>query len=116
MDARDFLHHIIANGTRGDGEPRGSGDTGMHALMRAVLEDGARSFCGRVGRRRTEAETWVRSPQRAPFSFIVICEALGLDPDSVRTTLERLRNQSTPHPRRIRRNGRRHRSITAKSG
>jgi len=112
-DDEDLVHELISTGTLGGGEPRTSNDTGTKALMLAVLEDGIRSYCQRAGRLRIEAETWVRSGQRAPFSFIMICEALSLDPDAVRQALAGLQAQSIP--RRVRRNGRRHQPIMGKS-
>jgi hypothetical protein len=77
----------------------------LKPLMTAVLEDGIRNYCGRIGWRRAEAEAWIRSNRRTPFSFVVVCEALGLEPDAVRRALPRLRQQ--PSRRRLRRNGRR---------
>ena len=113
MDTEDLLHQIISTGTLGGGEPRVSDYTGTKALMLAVLEDGIRSYCGRAGQLRREAETWVQSDQRVPFSFIMICEALSLDPDAVRQAMAGLQKQSIP--RRIRPNGTRHQPIAGTS-
>ncbi|HVO22100.1 MAG TPA: hypothetical protein VMW56_00570 [Candidatus Margulisiibacteriota bacterium] len=104
-EADALLHEIIAVGTIGGGESRISDYTGTKALMLAVLEDGIRSYCGRAGPLRAEAEAWVRSNQRAPFSFIMICEALSLDPEAVRQAMAGLQKHSVP--RRIRPNARR---------
>ena len=100
-ETEDLLHQIISTGTLGGGESRISDYTGTKALMLAVLEDGIRSYCRRAGQLRMEAETWVRSDQRAPFSFIMICEALSLDPEAVRQAMKGLQKGSIP--RRIRR-------------
>lgn len=85
----------------GGGEPRSAQYTGTKALMLAILEDGIRSYLSPVGRIRNEAEYWVTSSrQRSPFSFTVVCETLGLEPEAVRTALERLRSKKV-HPRRV---------------
>jgi hypothetical protein len=86
------------------GEPRQTEYTGTKALMLAVLEDGIRSFLSPVGRVRSEAEYWVAaSRERSPFSFSVVCETLGLEPDAVRQALERMRNKNVTPRRAIRR-------------
>jgi len=85
----------------GGGESRSAQYTGTKALMLAILEDGIRSYLSPMGRIRTEAEYWVRTTrQRSPFSFAVVCETLGLEPDAVRTALERLRARNVS-PRRV---------------
>jgi hypothetical protein len=85
----------------GGGEPRTAQYTGTKALMLAILEDGVRSYLSPVARIRNEAEYWVTSTrQRSPFSFTVVCETLGLEPEAVRTALERLRAKKV-HPRRV---------------
>src|SRR5262245_21294930 len=69
----------------GGGEPRTGQHTGTKALMLGILEDGIRSYLSPVGRVRSEAEYWVKAGrQRSPFSFIVVCETPGLEPDAVR--------------------------------
>ncbi len=84
----------------GGGEPRSTQYTGTKALMLAILEDGIRSYLSPVGRVRSEAEYWVRAARnRSPFSFQVVCETLGLEPDAVRVALERLRTRNIT-PRR----------------
>jgi hypothetical protein len=78
----------------GGGEPRSGQYTGTKALMLAILEDGIRSYLSPVARIRSEAEYWVSSSrQRSPFSFAVVCETLGLEPDAVRSALERMRER-----------------------
>ena len=64
--------------------------------MLAVLENGLRSYFSPKVRIRAEAERWVRTPQgRSPFSFTVVCETLGLEPEAVRIALRRLRANQT---------------------
>jgi hypothetical protein len=111
--AADFDHfrQLIAVGSLGGGEPRQSDYSGTKALMLAVLEDAIRNCCGRAGALRNDAEDWVRSNERAPFSFLVICETLGLQPDAVRHALA---EQAQSLPRRIRANVRRHHPMTKK--
>ena len=82
------------NGTLGGGEARSSALSGIKGLLLAVLEDGIRSYLSPVKEVRAEAEYWVASGRaRSPFSFVVICETLGLEPSAVRDALERLRSQ-----------------------
>jgi hypothetical protein len=72
---------------------RGAPQSGTKALMLAVLDNGVASYLSHEPRVRSEAECWVLSPQRhSPFSFTVVCETLGLDPNAVRTALQRLRH------------------------
>src|SRR5262249_27012631 len=62
--------------------------TGTKALMLAVLEDAIRSYLSPDQRARGEAESWVLSRQRrSVFSFVVVCETLGLEPKAVRAPL-----------------------------
>jgi hypothetical protein len=77
------------------GESRTGQLTGTKALMLAVLEDGIRSYLGNSRIISQDAEYWIHSPRRqSPFSFIVVCEMLGLDPDAVRRTLTRMKEQN----------------------
>jgi hypothetical protein len=107
----DELLHIIAGAVVGGGEPRMGEFTGTKALMLAVLEDGIRTYCGPIGRARTEAEAWVYSNRRWPFGFTVVCEALNLEPEAVRSALRRLPAETLQgrSMRRLRGNARRHR-------
>jgi hypothetical protein len=98
----------------GGGESRATHQyTGTKALMLAVLEDGIDSYVHGKGRTRDEAEHWITTPRRhSPFSFVVVCETLGLDPQAVREALRRIRETRNiaPHPmRRARPQSRRHR-------
>jgi len=104
-DAIEFELHAIRLAPLAGGEPRTAEYTGTKALMLAVLENGFRSYFSPKVRIRAEAERWVRSPQgRSPFSFTVVCETLGLEPDAVRSALRRLRaNQPALAPPAIKR-------------
>jgi hypothetical protein len=63
--------------------------------MLAVFEDGIRTYCRGTGRDRQEAERWVWDPdRRSPFSFNVICEVFGLEPNAARSALRRLQPTS----------------------
>jgi hypothetical protein len=69
--------------------------SGEKALMLAVLEDGIRCFQGhlqapRIHPRRLEREAteWITSTaHEETFSFVNICETLGLNPSALRTRL-----------------------------
>ncbi len=102
MDSDDLVARILSGGSLGGGEPHIGHYTGTKALMLAVLVEGIRDYCSRPGRLREEAEQWVRSKHRSAFSFSVICEVLGLEPNAVRRALPRLQNESMP--RRLRPN------------
>jgi hypothetical protein len=79
------------------GEPRSGQLTGTKALMLAVLEDGIRSYLGGSKIISQDAEYWIYSHRRqSPFSFVVVCEMLGLDPDAVRKTLKRMKSEKVP--------------------
>ena len=77
------------------GESRSGQLTGTKALMLAVLEDGIRSYLSGSKIIANEAEFWIYSHRRqSPFSFVVVCEMLGLDPDAVRKTLKRMKDEN----------------------
>ena len=79
----------------GGGEPRTSEYSGSMALMLAVLEDGIRSYLSPTERTRMEAEAWIESRrQDLLFSFHVVCQTLGLEPNAVRRALRRLRTKN----------------------
>ena len=91
-----FSDDLDVLATLGGGESRGTDYTGTKALMLAILEDGVRAYLGPTPRLRAEAELWVTNPQRRwIFSFDIICETLGLEPDSVRTVLQTWRATQT---------------------
>lgn len=77
---------------------RNRNDDGMgpeKALMYAVLKDAIRSFYKNVGATRRkykkvllEAETWIGDDDwESPFSFLVICDTLGIDGPNLRAHL-----------------------------
>ena len=77
------------------GESRSGQLTGTKALMLAVLEDGIRSYLGGTRTVAQDAEYWIHTHRRqSPFSFIVVCEILGLDADAVRKTLKNMKEQN----------------------
>jgi hypothetical protein len=80
----------------GGGEMRAPVYTGTKALMLAVLEEAIQSYLSEEPQRRDEAELWVSSRRRSVFSFLVVCETLGLEPSAVRRALHRLRARQVP--------------------
>jgi len=87
----DALQLIGAQTVTG-GESRGGQFTGTKALMLAVLEDAIRSYLRGSKLVARDAEFWIESHKRqSPFSFVVVCEILGLDPGAVRLSLQRMR-------------------------
>jgi hypothetical protein len=68
-----------------------------HRLMFAVLEDAVHLYLAgpgsgtiRVRRLFDEAERWITSDDASwPFSFVIVCQVLGLDPDCIRAGLRR---------------------------
>lgn len=74
------------------GESRSGQLTGTKALMLAVLEDAIRSYLRGSRLVARDAEFWIDSHRRqSPFSFVVVCEILGLDPGAVRTSVKNMR-------------------------
>lgn len=79
-------------------DPHSGVHSGIRALMLAILEDAlcclqtqstARSR--RTQRLAREAEEWILSDDhRWPFSFVNICDALGLEPTSLRRRLKQM--------------------------
>ena len=86
------FHNAPVNATASSGEV---------ALMRAVLEDAIECFQKQAFKsdRRTqrlarEAEEWLcKDDQQWPFSFLNICNVLGIDPDYIRRGLKQFRQQ-----------------------
>jgi hypothetical protein len=77
------------------GEYRSEPYTGTKALMFAVLEDGIRNYLSSKMRLHEEAERWVHARHaRSVFSFVVVCETLGIEPTALARGLRRLRNSS----------------------
>ena len=110
--------HSLGISSLAGGEARSAQFTGTKALMLAILEDGIRNYLSTVTRHRNEAEHWVTTAkQRSPFSFTVVCETLGLEPDAVRVALNRMREQRVSPRQAIRRsrpNVRRTSSLTGR--
>jgi hypothetical protein len=94
VEAGELDSDLIDIATLGGGDPRNAELTGTKALMLAVLEDGIRSYLGNAKSVAQEADHWIHSGQRrSPFSFVVVCETLNLDPEAVRRVLQRLRSE-----------------------
>jgi len=84
-----------------------STSSGEKALHLAVLADGIRCFTARPQNRHedpdrrgaeAEAEAWIRAvDEESPFSFVNVCETLGVDPDALRAALlaRRTRGRTT---------------------
>jgi hypothetical protein len=78
------------------------------ALLRAVLEDALACFQSqfltegrRVQREAQEAEAWFLSKEENwPFSFMVVCAVLGLEPEAIRQQLKRWRHSHPAMPQR----------------
>ena len=83
------------------GESRTGQLTGTKALMLAVLEDAIRSYLRGSRLIARDAEFWIESHKRqSPFSFVVVCEILGLDPGAVRTSLQRMKAEAAAGKKR----------------
>lgn len=95
----DFVSGVASN-TRSSGEaiiassPAGTPHTGTKALMLAVFEDGIRCYLSNKRRLQREAETWIYCSRRLVFSFDVLCETFGLDPNATRRALRQLREST----------------------
>lgn len=78
---------------------RSTANDGVPALMYAILDDAIACVQKPSRNRRSqrlarEAEEWIFTDDEAwPFSFVNICGALNLDPDSVRVGLRRSAQQ-----------------------
>lgn len=95
FDVEDDELRLAACESLSGGESRTGQLTGTRALMLAVLEDGIRSFLGNSRLLAQDAEYWIYSHRRhSPFSFVVVCEILGLDPDAVRRTLTKMKEDN----------------------
>ena len=90
-----FAPEIILPEQVVQGFRRDSFVSGEKALMLAVLEDGIRCFQEHLTNPRSnpkllskEAEAWIRAIDYDwPFSFVNVCETLGIDPDALRGAL-----------------------------
>ena len=97
-DTHDILERL-GFGSIAGGDVRGPGYIGTKALILAVLEEAIRSYCGPPGAMRAQAEAWVRSPSTSAFSFVTVCEILGLEPEAVRRVLPGLQRGRGPRAR-----------------
>lgn len=89
----DVIEEFRRTGSSFIASEKSSGEyTGTKALMLAVLEDAIRCYLGARSAARSEAECWFESSRATwPFSFIVVCQTLGLAPDAVRAAVQRMR-------------------------
>ena len=96
-DTEDEVLNLVRSHAVTGGESRTGQLTGTKALMLAVLEDGIRCYLGNARIISQEAEFWIFSSPprlRSPFSFVVVCEVLGLDSCAVRNVLKRLKDEN----------------------
>jgi hypothetical protein len=75
--------------------------SGELRLLTALLEDAMNCFLGRCTGKaeqkqalQQEAVMWISGKWAAPFSFELVCEVLGIDPDFLRVALFRLYQQN----------------------
>lgn len=82
---------LVASSNIGTPAPTGSAggrDSGVKALMLAILEDAIRVYLGPVPQRQKEAAQWIADARAHwVFSFSVVCETLGLDPGAMRAAV-----------------------------
>jgi hypothetical protein len=95
----DFVSGVAASRSSSDSaiastSPARTPHTGTKALMLAVFEDGIRCYLGNKKRLQREAEIWIYCSRRLVFSFDVLCETFGLDPNATRHALRELRRAS----------------------
>lgn len=77
-------------------QPLAETRSGVKGLLHAVLEESIRCFLGSDPRLRFEAEQWIESGDRRwAFSFVTVCETLGLEPTAVRQALRRMQQRNT---------------------
>lgn len=67
-------------------------------LLAAVLQRAIHDFLGGEGDVREGARMWLMDdePTDAPLSFLFICEALDLDPQSLRRAIQRQADTHVP--------------------
>lgn len=106
FDPTDRIDTVGALEMLGGGNATALPQSGVKRLMLAVLEDGIRCYFSPVPRIRAEAEHWIESGRRSAFSFEVVCDMFGLEPDAAREALRRLRGyESRPGMLRMRHRG-----------
>jgi hypothetical protein len=79
----------------------GGNRSGELDLLRAVFEDGIRTYCKEIVRGSTtsldyrEVDDWIfHSDSRAITSFATLCDVFGIDAEGTRVALRRLRSHS----------------------
>lgn len=83
---------LLRSSNIGGGDPDRTPITGTRALMLAVLEDAIRCYLDGRKSISQEAERWLKANWRdSPFSFVIVCETLRLDPQAVRCMLDRMK-------------------------
>jgi len=90
-----FAPEIVLPDQLQQGHRRDSYLSGEKALMLAVLEDGIRCFQEHLTNPRSnprllskQAEEWIRAVDYEwPFSFVNVCETLGIDSEALRERL-----------------------------
>jgi hypothetical protein len=95
----DFVSNVAGRGAShgasiSSSSATGTPHTGTRALMLAVFEDGIRCYLSNKKRLQREAEMWVYCSRRLVFSFDVLCETFGLNPNATRRALRELRAAS----------------------
>jgi len=95
----DFVNGVATSRSSSDGAVVSTNagrtpHTGTKALMLAVFEDGIRCYLGNKKRLQREAEIWMYCSRKLVFSFDVLCETFGLEPNATRNALRQLRGAS----------------------
>ncbi len=96
FDLHETLAALRGVGSIGGGVEKSVELTGLKALHLALLEDGIRSYLGKNRSEYEEAVVWIAQRGKRsvwPFSFVTICESLGLDPDAVESALKKFRQE-----------------------
>ncbi len=84
---------LLRSGAIGGGDPDRTPITGTRALMLAVLEDAIRCYLDGRKHISEEAERWIKANWRgSPFTFVIVCETLRLDPQAVRCSLDKMKS------------------------
>jgi hypothetical protein len=82
---------------------RANMDKGIRRLLRTILDDAIKIYrFGIRGNKQLFAETelwlWEERPHGCWFSFVNICEALGMEPRSVRKAITQWRGNGSGRP------------------
>jgi hypothetical protein len=105
-----FLPDVLTPAQYFDSIRRDSADVPLKRLMMAVLQDAIRCFQSNAGNRSRskeqcfrEVREWIfHAPGEGPFSFVSVCDALGIVPEYLRAGLaewERGQAAGLPAPR-----------------